>query len=307
MATSQISEVTRRNIIDEIVIGKARWSGRLEEPDFLSRIFELSKMPSTDYRFSDAAGDIWQHRIRNYDWEDDWVFNDPRFNLLLGDDETFLKFLCEMIHPVVRPESNEVEALQQLFNKYLRVDGYEIVERTRISDKPVFAARLALFGTTGTVESLREKFAEIDAAYVLGQITRMESAINDDPSLAIGTAKELVETCCKTILNQRGIKIEGSPDLPNLTRQTGRELRLTLADIPDDAKAVETIRRLLSNLASICQSLTELRNTYGTGHGRDAHSKGLGSRHAKLMVGAASTLAVFLIETHHETPKNGQS
>ncbi|MEO1145634.1 MAG: abortive infection family protein [Cyanobacteria bacterium J06638_22] len=29
-------------------------------------------------------------------------------------------------------------------------------------------------------------------------------------------------------------------------------------------------------------------------------SKGLGSRHAKLAVGAASTLAVFLLETHNE-------
>lgn len=64
---------------------------------------------------------------------------------------------------------------------------------------------------------------------------------------------------------------------------------------------METIRRLLSNLATITSGIAELRNSYGTGHGKAASSKGLGPRHAKLAVGAASTLAVFLAETHRET------
>jgi hypothetical protein len=34
-----------------------------------------------------------------------------------------------------------------------------------------------------------------------------------------------------------------------------------------------------------------------------AGTKSLGSRHAKLAVGAASTIAVFFVETHDETPK----
>ena len=36
---------------------------------------------------------------------------------------------------------------------------------------------------------------------------------------------------------------------------------------------------------------------------RAAGSKGLIPRHAKLAVGAASTLAVFLAETHNEKPR----
>ncbi len=65
-------------------------------------------------------------------------------------------------------------------------------------------------------------------------------------------------------------------------------------------KAAETIKRLLSNLATITQGVSELRNRYGTGHGKAAGSKVLGPRHAKLAVGAASTLAVFLVETHNQ-------
>ena len=44
----------------------------------------------------------------------------------------------------------------------------------------------------------------------------------------------------------------------------------------------------------------ELRNLYGTGHGRDGRFIGLKPRHAKLAVGAAATLGTFLLETHLE-------
>lgn len=44
----RISQVTRRDIIDALAAEKVCWSGRLEEPEFLSRLFDLSAMPSTD-------------------------------------------------------------------------------------------------------------------------------------------------------------------------------------------------------------------------------------------------------------------
>jgi hypothetical protein len=128
----------------------------------------------------------------------------------------------------------------------------------------------------------------------------METAVIEDPALAIGTAKELVETCCKTILKARGITVPGRPDLPQLVKLTVKELRLTPDNIPEKAKAAETIKKLLSNLATITGGVAELRNLYGTGHGREARSVGMTSRHAKLAVGSASTLAVFLMETHQE-------
>jgi hypothetical protein len=46
---------------------EGHWPGRLEEPEFLMRLWDLESMPSTDGRFSNAAEDIWQHRVDNYD------------------------------------------------------------------------------------------------------------------------------------------------------------------------------------------------------------------------------------------------
>jgi hypothetical protein len=37
----------------------------MDEVHFLSRLWDLAEMPSTDYRCSDAAGDIRQHRLNN--------------------------------------------------------------------------------------------------------------------------------------------------------------------------------------------------------------------------------------------------
>lgn len=294
----KISELTRRDIFDAIAIENVNCYGRLSEIDFLGRIFDLQNLPSSDSRFDNAAGDIWQHTVNNDDWDAGWIFNDDRFNLLNGGDEVFLRFLCETIHPVVRSDGTEAERLCQLYNSYLKNDGFQIVERTRMSGHPVYIGRDIGISSTPGINAVREVFSDADASYVSQQITRMEAAVYNDPSLAIGTAKELVETCCKTILKARNALPQGNLELVPLVKLTSKELELTPNDIPEKAKAAETIKRLLNNLATITQGIAELRNQYGTGHGKDSATKGLSPRHAKLAVGAASTLAVFLTETH---------
>ncbi|MFW0777149.1 MAG: abortive infection family protein [Rickettsiales bacterium] len=296
----KISEITRQDIIDAIQVEQIIWSGRMDETAFLSRLYDLTSLPSTDRRFDNAEGDIWQHRINNYDWDDDWVFYDSRFDIKNGDDEILLRFLCETIHPVVRPDITEAERICQLYNQYLRNDGFEIIEKTRLSGKPVFVGRYVGLASAPALNAVKEIVTGIDAGYVSQQITKMEAAVTNDPGLAIGTAKELVETCCKTILDNRGVTYSKNDDLPKLVKLTSKELSLTPDDIPEKTRAISTIKKLLSNLATITQGIAELRNQYGTGHGKSAKFKGLSSRHAKLAVGSASTLAVFLLETHEE-------
>lgn len=41
------------------------WAGRLQDDEFLARLYDLSKLPSFDHRYKDAAGDIYQHCVRN--------------------------------------------------------------------------------------------------------------------------------------------------------------------------------------------------------------------------------------------------
>jgi AbiJ N-terminal domain 3 len=52
----RISQITRRDIIDAITVEQITWNGRLEEAEFLARLFDLGSLPSSDRRFPDAAG-----------------------------------------------------------------------------------------------------------------------------------------------------------------------------------------------------------------------------------------------------------
>jgi hypothetical protein len=161
------------------------------------------------------------------------------------------------------------------------------------------ATRLLASGPS--LSQLKEQAKVLNAKHLAEQIQRMESSVEADPSLAIGTAKELIETCCKTILAERGKPVAGTPDVSTLTKATLKELKLVPEGIPDAARGADVIKRLLSNLGTIGNGLAELRGLYGTGHGKHGTATGLGGRHAKLAVGAAATLATFLFETHKET------
>jgi hypothetical protein len=148
--------------------------------------------------------------------------------------------------------------------------------------------------------------ALFDSSHIAEQIKRLESAITQDPALAIGTAKELVESCFKTILRERGVAYD-KEDLPKLGKKVFGALRLLPNDIPDAAKGASTIKTMLSNLATVVQGIAEIRGLYGTGHGRDGKARSVTPRHARLAVGAATTLVNFAFETHLELPSPGMS
>jgi hypothetical protein len=142
-APTVISEVTRRTVIDHFRDASVNWAGRLEDDEFLSRLYDLSKLPSLDHRYQDAADDIYQHCVRSSDWESDWVFYDSRFNLMFGSDAEFLRFLCETVHPVVRRSDDEASTLVRFYNEALAPDGYQMIAAKTISGRPVFVARSA--------------------------------------------------------------------------------------------------------------------------------------------------------------------
>lgn len=137
--SKQISELTRRDLRE--VLASFEWWGRLEEIEFLRRLFPLDELASTDLRFRNAEQDIWQHRVNNNDWSADWVFTDDRFGFTTkGDDEDLLRFLTEMLHPTVR-KGTESEAIIEKINPLLRADGYEIVPSGTISGRPRYGWR----------------------------------------------------------------------------------------------------------------------------------------------------------------------
>ena len=297
--SSSITEITRRDIRRFLERESIAWHGELEETEFLNRIYDLASLPSTDSRFRDAERDIWQHRVNNFDWDDWWIFSDERFQLNDGPDDVLLRFLAEMLHPVVRSSREEVLKIAGMLNELLAPDGWALTEQSFISGRPIYGHR-RLTTSQHAINAAKVISQVVDADYLHRQINRMTTAIDTDPELAIGTAKELIETCCRTILAERGKPVLDKPELQPLVRRALEELKLVPDGIPEEQKGAKSIKSLLGNLSMIVQSMAELRNIYGTGHGKDGSRRGLASRHARLAVGSATTLALFLIDTHQE-------
>jgi hypothetical protein len=294
MSDKAISELTRRNLFDELRVRNTAWAGRLGESDFLDRIFPLKDLLSHDHRQSNMTGDIWMHREHFVDWPDDWVYDDGRLDLIACKDETLLSFLCEMIHPVVRSDEKEIADLLDIFNRHLAGDGYELTPSTYISGKPIYAARLRHAGIS-QVAIARKVADELSSEYIVRLITRMETAIERDPALAIGSAKEFVESICKGILTARKVSQTGSESLPQLVKAVREALDLSVS-----AKTGDTLKQTLSGLASVTQGLAELRGQLGSGHGHHPDAEKPAPYIARLSVNAAIALGVFLYDVHRE-------
>ena len=137
---THITDITRRNLFDELATGGIRWNGRLDELEFLRPLFpDLDDLPSKDPRFQTMVADVTKHCIEDPgDWDRDWVFSDERLDLLACADEKFLKFLSDMVHPRVRSDRREAAKLITIINRHLAPDGWQLGEVGQISGRPVY-------------------------------------------------------------------------------------------------------------------------------------------------------------------------
>lgn len=187
--------------------------------------------------------------------------------------------------------SSESEEKQRLI-RFLEKDGY-LYENGRIVSQALDAALIDAIPASG-----------LDTDHLYIYIDRINASIETDPSLAIGSTKELIEATLKTILNGHKISFDDKKDdIPKLLRQVQKILELAPEEVDSSKKGAEIIKRVLSNLSSVAIGIAELRNLYGSGHGKGQKTAGLTARHAKLVVGAGTTLCVFLLDTyeHHTT------
>ena len=153
-----------------------------------------------------------------------------------------------------------------------------------------------------TADNLKEKFS---SEYMSKQIELMVSMQSTNPTNAIGMAKELIESCCKTILEDLGIAWSKTDDVPQLTSKTMDALNLLPANVQETDQGADAITAVLGNLRAIPSKLAEIRNPFGSGHGKSASFQGLEERHAKLAVGSSITFVDFIWSTYENQKKTG--
>jgi hypothetical protein len=115
-----------------------------------------------------------------------------------------------------------------------------------------------------------------------------------DPEGAITSARTLLETVCKTILDAIGNGLyNDADDLPKLYHKTAERLKLAPSQHTEEA-----FKAILGSCQSVVNNLGTLRNRVGDAHGHGRKPVRPSKRHAALAVNLAGAMATFLIETH---------
>lgn len=121
------TNITKRKILKFL---KERWETvfwDLSEREFISMIYNVDKIESYDHRYKDFWGDYHQHRINNYDWEDDRWLTDDRTWIMVIDDETQVRLLETLVNPECRLDVDEIQEYKEKINKIIHPDWYMLV------------------------------------------------------------------------------------------------------------------------------------------------------------------------------------
>lgn len=172
-------------------------------------------------------------------------------------------------------------------NESLRPDGFElrmIGERWRLCTAGLGQA---------VTEQLDKKIGDLDFDSVKADFERALSQAEEDPEDAVTSACSLVESVCKCVLEEMHVELPSKQDVGHLTNALAKELNLS----PARQDIVPDIKQILGGLQSVAAGIGALRTHSGDAHGRGKSNSRIDSRIARLAIHAASTLALFYIET----------
>jgi len=131
------------------------------------------------------------------------------------------------------------------------------------------------------------------------QVSALEQAVYSNPSLAFDLAKTLIESVCKTILNDRAYVFEKNINFPTLTRTTLEQLQILPDDYTEATAVKQCLEKTLDGFLKIFAGIGELRNKEGlASHGKDAYTPMLDPLQAQLMARAADAVVNFLYKSH---------
>jgi len=113
-----------------------------------------------------------------------------------------------------------------------------------------------------------------------------------DPEGAITSARGLLETVCKHILDDLAVRYDDAADLPKLYRLTSESL-----NIAPSQHTAQVFKQILGGCTSVVEGLAALRNRLGDAHGGGRSRVRPAPRHAQLAVNLAGSMTSFLVAT----------
>ncbi|EPG8551579.1 TPA: abortive infection family protein [Klebsiella pneumoniae] len=114
-----------------------------------------------------------------------------------------------------------------------------------------------------------------------------------DPDGAITSARTLLETVCKHILDDMGVAYNNKNiEMSELYKILSKELNLSA-----DQHTESIFKQILGGCSAVVNGLGTLRNKLGDAHGKNRSSTKPSPRHAELAVNLSGSMALFLTST----------
>jgi hypothetical protein len=142
-------------------------------------------------------------------------------------------------------------------------------------------------------KSITDKIDKFNQSYINAEWLKALERKADDPEGAITTARTLLETTCKFILDNLGVTYKDDIELPKLYRLTAENLNLA-----PDQHTEQIFKQILGGCQSVVEGLGALRNKLSDSHGKRSSQIKPTSRHAELAVNLSGTMTTFLLETY---------
>ncbi len=141
-------------------------------------------------------------------------------------------------------------------------------------------------------EPISQLLDKVDAPHVAAAWQKALERRASDPAGAITSARTLIETVCKHILDELKASYSDTDDLPKLYRLTADSLNLSPSQHTE-----QIFRQILGGCQSVVEGLGAMRNRLSDAHGTGASGVRPAPRHAELAVNLAGSMATFLLAT----------
>ena len=156
---------------------------------------------------------------------------------------------------------------------------------------PAFAHLEAQAGSPSAA-AITEVLKAFDADHVNAAWQKALARKTSDPEAALTSARALLESTCKHILDALGVAYNDTADLPELYSAVAKSLNLS------PSQHTELIfKQVLGGCHSVVQGLGAMRNRLGDALGKGATGYRPLPRHAALAVNLSGAMAMFLVET----------
>jgi len=249
--------------------------------------------------WTQALNMLWGSIKNNYDLENIFyeIYNKIVTGRMISDDEFFAAYDKAYYLGMDAKKYYYLELIISMPDDLCRYRFFK--EMIAYCSNSLYYEKLKqLFSENLEENTLKQRLSQVKAAINTGYINsvanRMMASIEgfyEDTESAIGQAKELIETVCKFILEQEKVEIKSNWNMLDLYNRTAKIL---------DFNNGKSKTNEFAGFSSIIQSITRLRNKYGTGHGKDPDFKPLEKRYAQLAVGAATDIALFFLSTYED-------